>query len=71
MADYTPILATPFVHLTSTQLRNMLTGMSEEFLIASLQDGAVEVSDGTFRHAAHPLIEFVVPDKLRDSLFAL
>lgn len=43
-------------HISPTRLRNMLRSMAEEFLIDSLQDGAVEVSNGTVHQPAGHLI---------------
>lgn len=56
MSDLTCIIYTRFGHLTPTLLRNMLYGMAEEFLIDSLQERAVEISDDTVRQAAKHLI---------------
>lgn len=52
MVDLNHILDTHFGHLTPTRLRNKLAGMDEECFIDLLQEGEVEVSEGTVRQAA-------------------
>lgn len=68
MANLTCIRDTWFGYLTPTILRKMLSGMSEECLIDSFQEGAVEVSDCTVRQAVQHLIESIVHNKFRASI---
>lgn len=63
--DLTRIIDMQLAHISTTPLRKMLVRMIKECLIYSLQNGAIEVSDGMVRQAAQHLIESIVHEMVR------